>query len=94
MKLAEIDPRGLIGEAYRIRGIGAAECRAIFLDWLLKLPAGMNETEAMRLLLRIHAPLAPPGHPMTRLLEEGLAGRVQPRRRGGARRRRDPPGRG
>ena len=93
MKLSEIDPQGLIGEAYRIRGIGASQCRSIFLDWLLKLPAGTDETEAMRLMLRIHAPLAAPEHPMTALLREGLSGRARPKRRGGARGRRGAGGR-
>ena len=35
----ENDPKGLIFEAYRIDGITLPECRTIFLDWALSLPA-------------------------------------------------------
>lgn len=80
---ATYDSRNLIGEAYRIEGIGAADCRSIFLDWALGLPAGVAPADAAAALLAHHAP--PPDHPMTALLAEAAeapAGRG--RRRGGA----------
>ncbi|MGV6847560.1 MAG: hypothetical protein ACWA5A_04190 [Marinibacterium sp.] len=83
-----LDPRGLIRESFRIDGIGAAECRSIFLDWALSLDDGAD-AEAMRAeLSRIYAAEFP-GHPMTQVLREGSgpgAGRTG--RRGGARARR------
>jgi len=68
----DIDPRGLLHEAYRIEGIGAADCRTIFLDWALGLPAEVDAAQAVR---RAHAHYAPrfPRHPMTEVLAEGLA---------------------
>ena len=80
------DPRGLIAEAYRIEGIGPAECRSIFLDWALG--AGEAGPEQLRALLARYGP-EHPHHPMTAVLEEGL-GRApsEPLRRGGARARR------
>ena len=81
------DERGLIREAYRIEGIGAADCRSIFLDWALGLPAGVAPAEAAAALLAQHAP--PADHPMTALLREAAAGPAgKGRRRGGARGRR------
>ncbi|MSU90002.1 hypothetical protein GE300_10310 [Rhodobacteraceae bacterium 2CG4] len=77
----DIDPRGLLHEAYRIDGIGGADCRTIFLDWALGLPAGQDPAQAVR---QAHAHYAPahPDHPMTRVLAEGLAP-APGRRRGG-----------
>ena len=86
-----LDPRNLIGEAYRIEGIGAADCRSIFLDWALGLPAGIVPAEAAAALLAQHAP--PADHPMTALLAEAAAGGTgQGRRRGGAKARQRPGG--
>lgn len=79
---AEIDPKGLIFEAYRIDGITAAECRSIFLDWALSLPAGADTGRALTALLARHRDAAP-DHPMTEVLRQGLAGGAAPRRRGG-----------
>jgi hypothetical protein len=85
------DPRNLIGEAYRIEGIGAADCRSIFLDWALGLPAGVAPGEAAAALLAQHRP--PADHPMTALLAEAAEGDAgQGRRRGGARGRQRPGG--
>ncbi len=81
-----IDSKGLIREAYRIEGIGAPECRSIFLDWALSLPEGQDQTGAMRALLERYRP-EQPDHPMTRVLEEGLQSTGHPRRRGGWRSR-------
>ena len=68
----EDDPKGLIREAYRIDGITLAECRSIFLDWALSLPAEADTT---------------PDHPMTAVLAEGKTTLTTPRRRGGWRSR-------
>ena len=83
------DARNLIAESYRIEGIGAADCRSIFLDWALGLPAGAAPGEAAAALLAAYAP--PAEHPMTALLAEAAAGEARAgpgRRRGGARGRR------
>lgn len=77
-----LDPKGLVRESYRIAGITAAECRSIFMDWALSLPAATDQREAIRRLLERHG--APEGHPMTAVLLEGLAESPPPRRRGGA----------
>ncbi|EYD73764.1 hypothetical protein [Limimaricola hongkongensis] len=78
----EIDPKGLVREAYRIEGITIGECRSIFLDWALSLPEGAESGMAIRRLLERHA-TAPEGHPMTAVLVEGLDVAQPPRRRGG-----------
>ena len=79
-----LDPRGLIAEAYRIEGVGAAECRSILLDWALGRSAAEGDPEALRRLHARHAAEAP-DHPMTAVLAEGVA---PPRPRTGRRRRR------
>ena len=76
------DPKGLIHESYRIEGITLAECRSIFLDWALSLPAERETGEAIRLLLDRHGTAAP-DHPMTSVLQEGRTTMTTPRRRGG-----------
>ncbi|MCB1335045.1 MAG: hypothetical protein KDK26_15690 [Roseivivax sp.] len=80
------DPKGLIREAYRIEGISEAECRSIFIDWALSLPAGADNQAAMAAL---QARYGEPDHPMSALIAEGLSAQAGPRRRGG-RRRTDP----
>jgi hypothetical protein len=80
----EPDRKGLIREAYRIEGITEAECRSIFLDWALSLPVDADPRRAIEALLARHAD-APEGHPMTKVLREGLVEGLMPRRRGGAR---------
>ncbi len=87
VKLEEIDRTGLIREAYRMEGVGAAECRTIFLDWALKLPAGVSQQEAVALLLKTHGKDAP-DHPMTAILRDGLGRAARKGRRGGAKARR------
>lgn len=74
------DPKGLIGDAYKIEGIGLEECRTIFLDWALSMPLGTDTEEAMRILLKRHAV---EGHPMNDVLNEGLAKAAKIGRRGG-----------
>ena len=80
----EIDPKGVIAEAYRIEGIGAAECRSIFLDWALALPASVDSREALRDLVAQHGAGAP-DHPMTAVLAAGLEAPPDTGRRGGRR---------
>ncbi len=76
------DPKGLIREAYRIEGIGPGECRSIFLDWALSLPAGGEDRIAIAALLAHYGDPAP-AHPMTVTLKQGLDRPNAPRRRGG-----------
>lgn len=81
-----LDPKGLIGDAYAIEGIAAPECRSIFLDWALSMPADKDPCAAITMLLERHAQ-QPRDHPMTQTLREGLAAPTAPRRRGGRRTR-------
>lgn len=81
------DPRGLIRESYRIDGISAAECRTIFLDWAISMPAGEDSAVHVRALLERYGSTAP-NHPMTVVLREALAPSEHKGRRGGARGRR------
>ena len=77
------DPRGLIFEAYRME-IGPEDCRTIFLDWALG-GGGADEISA----LLAHYAADQPDHPMTAVLRAGLGDVGPPRRRGGARGRRE-----
>ncbi len=80
-----MDPKGLIADAYRIDGIGAPECRSIFLDWALSF---QGDTQVgIVVLLERHG--ADADHPMTRTLKEGLVAPGRPRRRGGRQGRQD-----
>ena len=81
MTLDDIDPTGLIREAYRIEGITPGECRSIFVDWAIKLPAGIVPQTAIARLLEAHTDAE--DHPMTTVLREGLTASPTPRRRGG-----------
>ncbi len=81
-----IDPKGLIREAYRIDGIGPAECRSIFLDWALSLPEGQEAVACLPILLDRYGRDAP-DHPMTEVLRQGQTTLARPRRRGGWRSR-------
>jgi len=78
-----IDPKGVIAESYRIAGIGAAECRSIFLDWVLStdMPPG-GPASAIATLVARHA-AANPDHPMTAVLQAGLRDAPRRGRRGG-----------
>ena len=82
MRTEEADPKGLVRESYRIEGISDGECRSIFVDWALSLPAATDPREAMRVLLAVYGAAAP-GHPMTAVLTAGLETGAAPRRRGG-----------
>lgn len=89
MTANDIDPGGLIREAYAIEGISVAECRSIFLDWAIKLPAGSDPAVAILRLLAIFEATAPADHPMTQILRAGLDQSRGATRRGGARARRN-----
>ena len=71
------DPRGVIAEAYRMAGIGAPECRTIFLDWALAQEGDLRPAVARLLNGR-------PDHPMTDVLHAALAPPHRSGRRGGA----------
>jgi len=82
----QFDTKGLIREAYRIEGISAGECRTIFLDWALSLPAEFDNRSAITQIMA-HYSREPQGHPMTQVLQQGLDESIRPRRRGGWRSR-------
>lgn len=76
------DPKALIREAYRIDGISAPECRIIFLDWALGVPAGLDVRGEVQALLVQYAD-QPADHPMTLTLLAALKDAGPARRRGG-----------
>ncbi|WP_372839486.1 hypothetical protein [Phaeovulum sp.] len=81
--ISQVDPKGLMREAFAIDGITAAECRSIFLDWALSLPAGVDAATAMRAILA-EVPEQHAKHPMRAILTEGLTNATAQRgRRGG-----------
>ncbi len=82
MTMTELDPRGLIRESYRIKGINPSECRSIFLDWALGAMAGTDTKAAITALLA-HYGDEFPDHPMTQVMREGLADAAPTKRRGG-----------
>lgn len=86
MKGDENDPKGLILEAYRIEDISPGECRTIFLDWALSLPAEQDTGRVLKALIAQYG-AQHATHPMTTVMTEGLAGIAAPRRRGGWRSR-------
>ncbi|WP_299207071.1 hypothetical protein [uncultured Tateyamaria sp.] len=81
-----LDPKGLIFEAYRIDGITTAECRTIFLDWALSVPGTHVPADLLSGLLKQYGDDFP-DHPMTQTLRDGQEQIAQPRRRGGWRSR-------
>lgn len=74
------DPRGLIQESFRIEGVAPEDCRSIFFDWVLGLPADTDSAEAVRHMLDLYRS-EPDAHPMKAVLREGLQPRQEPRRR-------------
>lgn len=82
MRVEEADPKGLVRESYRIEGITAGECRSIFIDWALSVPAGVDQTDALRSLIA-HYAMPAPDHPMSKVLNDALVPPEPPRRRGG-----------
>jgi len=83
MQLDEADPKGLVRESYLIEGITLADCRSILIDWALSLPTEAALPDALRCVLAEYAAAAPPDHPMTGVLTEGLTAAATPRRKGG-----------
>jgi len=79
------DPKGLIAESFKIEGITYEECRSIFLDWALAVPVDADNRALISDLLARHGDQ---GHPMQKVLEEGLAAQAAPKRRGGWKSRR------
>jgi hypothetical protein len=83
MDMSLADPKGLIRESYKIEAITAEECRSIFVDWALSLPAGVESVEAMRAALAQYG-AEEADHPMSKVLTEGIAAvNMVPKRRGG-----------
>ena len=78
-----LDRSKVIREAFRIDGIGLADCRSIFLEFVLGLPDGLDGAEAAQAMLDHHAD-QPADHPMSQVLREAVDGRAKARRRGGA----------
>ncbi len=76
------DPKALIRDAYEISGITASECRTIFLDWALGVPAGVDAKAEVQALLLQYAH-QPSDHPMTLTLLAALKDAGPARRRGG-----------
>ena len=76
------DPKGLIRESYRIEGITEPDCRTIFLDWAIGIPSDVDPSDEIRTVLAIYASEAP-DHPMTKVLNAGLAAPARSGRRGG-----------
>lgn len=79
-----LDRKGLIEEAYKIDGIGAAECRSIFLDWALSYHG--EAASGIAALIEKHRD-EPVDHPMSVVLREGQMTPSAPKRRGGRRAR-------
>ena len=78
----DIDPRGLIYEAYRM-DIGDQECRSIFLDWALGTQLGADMCAMLETLLAEYE-VEGVHHAMTDVLREGLQKANRPAvRRGG-----------
>ena len=79
--LKQMDGRGLFDDSYKIDGITEGECRSIFLDWAIGIPAGQ---EPKPWLVQIYAHYQPqfPDHPMTNVLKESLGQAEHTGRRG------------
>ncbi len=80
--MAALDPRALIFESYRIKGITSWDCRTIFLDWALGWPVDSDPKPKITKLLAHYAPGAE-DHPMTQVLREALSEAPKIGRRGG-----------
>lgn len=82
MDFKEADPKGLVRESYAIEGITMGECRSIFIDWVLSLPAVVDTADCLRSLIA-HYGQGRESHPMTQVLTEALTAPAIPKRRGG-----------
>ncbi len=80
-KLEVTDPKGLMREAYTMEGLTSEECRSIFLDWALSLPAEIDPKVMIGAVLAKYGEAA--DHPMTAVLRAGMEPSGAPRRRGG-----------
>lgn len=67
------DPKGLIHEAYNIEDLSEKDCRTIFLDWALGVPAESDMAQLMSKLAEYYAELNPE-HPMSMLLNKDTSG--------------------
>jgi hypothetical protein len=65
------DRKGLIFEAYNIKGIDAKSCKTIFFDWAIDLDIETDQKHAISQLLEEYGSRYP-SHPMTNLLLSGL----------------------
>lgn len=72
MEMTLADPKGLLRESYRISGISAEECRSIFMDWALSLPANVDPRAAIAAALASYG-AGLDDHPMSVVLRDGLA---------------------
>ena len=81
--IKSIDPKGLIRESYNIENISMAQCRTIFFEWAVQIPADINATDYIEAGLAYYAPRNPPNHPMTQVMRDGLKPAETARRRGG-----------
>ncbi len=77
------DPKGLIKDAFIIEGITIFECRSIFLDWVLGVPAERDVRTEVAVLVAYYAPQSGPSHPMLETLHAALEKANPPRRKGG-----------
>ena len=80
------DMKGLIFEAYNIKGIDTKSCKTIFFDWAIDLETETDQKHAIAQLLDEYGSKYP-SHPMTVLLLSGLETLDQ---KGKRRRRRKP----
>ena len=78
----DIDPRGMIYEAYRIEGVTLEECRMIFLDWAMNTPVGNMQDYLGQLLAEYESNNQ--DHPMTVVIKEGQKSATAKRRGGRA----------
>ena len=82
-KLIE-DPRGLLYEANQIDGITLADCKTIFLDWVLGLDYNIDQIKAVSSALKEYED-DNPKHPMTTVLRDGIELQGKSRKRLGGR---------
>lgn len=85
-EITEVDPRGLVREAYRIDGITEPDCRTIFLDWSLGDTGDIAQRDAVSRLLTFYGAQAP-DHPMSGVLRAAMSDPPAAKRRGGAKAR-------
>ena len=65
------DKKGLIFEAYNIKGIDTKSCKTIFFDWAIDLEMEVDQKHAISQLLEAYGSKYPM-HPMIILLLSGL----------------------